>query len=242
MLKNSKSHFVFQLLIFMSVFIVAADLKASENPKRWTDNFNVEICAWSSSGRNDYFILEPGYQMTLEGNEGEDTLRLEITVLNETKIVRGIETRIVEEREMVNRELVEISLNYFAVCGPSNDIFYFGETVDLYRNGRITDHEDSWSAEDAGARPGLFMPSRPLIGARFYQEFAPTKAMDRVEIISDSEFLKTPAGEFQNCLKTEETTPLEPDVKEYKLYSKGIGIIQDGDLLLTRYGSGVSKK
>ena len=54
---------------------------------------------------------------------------------------------------------------------------------------------------------GLFMPSRPLIGARFYQEIAPAVAMDRVEIISDTESLKTPAGEFHDCVKTEETTP-----------------------------------
>jgi hypothetical protein len=59
--------------------------------------------------------------------------------------------------------------------------------------------------------------------------------MDRVEFISDSETLKTPAGEFSECLKTEETTPLEPGVTDYKVYARGVGMIRDGSLLLTKH-------
>ena len=116
-------------------------------------------------------------------------------------------------------------------------VFYFGEDVDIYKDGKIDNHEGSWIAGKAGAKPGLFMPSRPLLGARCYQEMAPAVAMDRIEIVSDAETLKTPAGEFHGCLKTEETTPLEPGVKDYKVYARGIGMIQDGLLLLTKHGS-----
>jgi hypothetical protein len=80
------------------------------------------------------------------------------------------------------------------------------------------------------------MPARPLLGARFYQEIAPGVAMDRVEIASDAELVKTPAGEFHDGVKTEETTPLEPGVKAYKVYARGIGIVRDGEFLLTTYG------
>lgn len=64
-----------------------------------------------------------------------------ITVLNETKIVNGTVTRVVEERETENGELVEVSRNYFAVSNPSNDICYFGEDVDDYERGKIIRHE-----------------------------------------------------------------------------------------------------
>jgi hypothetical protein len=50
------------------------------------------------------------------------------------------------------------------------------------------------------------------------------------------ETIRTPAGEFRNCLKTEETTPLEPGVKEYKYYARGVGLVQDGALKLVKYG------
>jgi hypothetical protein len=80
------------------------------------------------------------------------------------------------------------------------------------------------------------MPGLPLVKARHYQEIAPGVAMDRAEIVSVSETVKTPAGEFKNCLKVEETTPLEPATKEYKYYAPGIGLVQEGSLKLVKYG------
>ena len=80
------------------------------------------------------------------------------------------------------------------------------------------------------------MPGVYLLGSRYYQEIAPGIAMDRAEIISISETYKTPAGNFTNCLKTEETSGLKPKEKEYKHYAPGIGLIQDENLLLVKYG------
>jgi len=79
------------------------------------------------------------------------------------------------------------------------------------------------------------MPGLPLIKARYFQEIAPKVAMDRAEILSLSETVKTPAGVFTNALKTEETTPLEPLAKEAKYYARDVGLIQDGDLKLVKY-------
>jgi hypothetical protein len=80
----------------------------------------------------------------------------------------------------------------------------------------------------------------PLLKARFYNEVAPKTAMDRAEIVGVSVNFKTPAGEFKNCLKIEETTPLEPGNKEHKHYAPGIGLVQDGSLKLVKYGTGVA--
>jgi hypothetical protein len=60
--------------------------------------------------------------------------------------------------------------------------------------------------------------------------------MDRAEIVSMSETVQVPAGKFENVLKVEESTPLEPTSKEYKLYARGIGLLKDGSLELVRYG------
>ena len=205
--------------------------------KRWSDAFDTSACQWSSTGRNDYFILEPGDQAVFEGRDGRDAVKLVITVTKDTRRIGSVETRVVEERETHNGQLVEVSRNFFALCGPTTDVFYFGEDVDIYKNGKLDNHEGSWLAERAGAKAGLFMPTRPLLGARFYQEIAPGVAMDRVEVLSDREVLKTPAREFRDAVKTEETTPLEPGVKDYKVYARGVGMIQDGVLLLTQHGS-----
>ncbi len=202
----------------------------------FTDEFNMDQYTFSSTGKNTYFILEPGYQLILEGKDGEDSGRLEITILDELEKVGNIETRIMEEKEMVNGELVEISRNYLAFCKETADIFYFGEEVDIYENGKIINHEGAWRADEPGNKAGILMPGRILAGARYYQEIAPEKAMDRAEIISSSEELTTPAGHFSPCLKTKETSGLNPNEQEYKYYAPGVGLIREEDLFLVKYG------
>jgi hypothetical protein len=80
------------------------------------------------------------------------------------------------------------------------------------------------------------MPGIILLGSRYFQEVAPRVAMDRAEIVSMTAIVQTPAGKFQNCLKTKETTPLEPSVTEFKLYAPTIGIVKDGPLKLVSHG------
>ena len=162
--------------------------------------------------------------------------QLIITVLNETKKVDGVETRVVEERETKGGQLIEVARNYFAISKRTNDVFYFGEDVDMYKDGKIINHEGTWLSGVNGSKFGLIMPGRPLLNARYYQEVAPKVAMDRATIVSVSETVETPAGVFRNCLKVEETTPLQRFVTEYKYYCPGIGMVQDGSLKLVKAG------
>lgn len=221
------------LLLSAAAFLGTNAYGASHD--EWVDTFNLEECDLSATGANDYFILRPGHQLVLEGEEDGAAIELIITVLDETKTVDGVETRVVEERESEDGEIIEISRNYFAVCTQTGDVFYFGEDVDNYEDGVLINHDGAWLAGVDGARAGLFVPAEPEVGFKHYQEIAPGVAEDRAEVISLDETLETPAGTFENVLKTEETTPLEPDAREFKLYAPGIGLIQDADLLLTRY-------
>jgi hypothetical protein len=219
------------VLILLIQFTACAQTK----DKQFTESLMQDSCSFITTGRNSYFILEPGYQLILEGHEGKDSVRLVITVLNETKKIGNVETRIVEENESANGKTIEISRNYFAYCKETSSIYYFGEEVDMYKNGKIINHEGAWIAEEKN-KAGVMMPGLILLGARYYQEIAPDVAMDRAEIISTTEQMKTPAGIFINCLKIEETTPLELKNKEYKFYAPGTGLIRDGDLLLVKHG------
>ena len=204
--------------------------------KVWAETFDIDKRDFVSTGANRYFILEPSYQLRLEGQEGLRKVMLFVTVLDETRIIDGVETRAVEEREFKSGQLVEVSRNFFALNTADNGVYYFGEEVDIYKNGKITGHEGAWESGKDGAKFGLMVPGTPVVGARYYQEIAPKVAMDRAEIVSITESLKTSAGEYRNCLKTEETTPLEPREKEYKIYAPGIGLVQDGPLRLVEYG------
>ena len=212
------------------------DNKTNPEQELWAKEFNVNPKDLSSVGENDHFILKPGYKLTLQGKEDGEEVVLVITVLNEIKIVDGCTTRVVEEKEMKGGKIVEVSRNYFAIDNRNKDIYYFGESVDVYENGKIVSHGGAWESGKENAKFGLMIPGKIEIGKKYYQEFAPKIAMDRAEVISITDSLKTPAGKFKNCLKIKVTSPLEPKAIEYKIYSKGIGLIKDGDLLLTKYG------
>jgi hypothetical protein len=219
-------------LLAMVGLAAGADVgHAADDMAEWTSDFSAEKVALISTGRNNFFILEPGYQLVLEN----DKERLVITVMNETKKVDGVETRVVEERETNDGRLIEVSRNYFAISQRTGNVYYFGEDVDIYKDGKVASHDGAWLSGIDGARFGLMMAAVPLVGARYHQEVAPKVAMDRAEVLSVTETFKTPAGEFKNCVKTKETTPLEPDVGQ-KHYAPGIGLIQDGGLKLVRHG------
>jgi len=203
--------------------------------KNFTDSFEVDKSELSSQGANLYFKLIPGFQLLLEGKDKRKKVVLTITVLNETRAVDGVETRVVEERETEDGELIEISRNYFAISKKTGDVFYFGENVDMYENGKVVGHGGAWLSGVAGARFGLMMPGSASLGARYYQEIAPKVAMDRAEIVSLTDTLETPAGKFEKCLKVEETTPLEKGTS-HKVYAPGIGLIADGGLKLVKHG------
>ncbi|HEU4443355.1 MAG TPA: hypothetical protein VFR94_01645 [Nitrososphaeraceae archaeon] len=208
----------------------------TEGENEYTTSFRAEDCTFSSTGRNPFFILEPNYQLVLAGGDASEAAEVMITVLNETRQVNGTETRVIEERESIGGELVEISRNFFAICEETNSIFYFGEEVDDYENGNIISHEGAWLAGEDANRAGVIMPGTILLGARYYQEIAPEVALDRAEIIDMGEVVQTPSGDFSDSLITRETTPLEPDVAELKYYAAGIGLIQEEDLMLEHYG------
>lgn len=140
-----------------------------------------------------------------------------------------------EEKSVENGEIVEISKNYFGICTETDDVFYFGEDTDWYEGGKVVNHEMTWQAGVSDAKPGMIIPGKVKVGLKYYQELAPGLDEGRAEIVSINDTLNTPAGAFKQVLKTEETTPVEPGEKEYKLYAPGVGLIQDNTLKLVKY-------
>jgi hypothetical protein len=218
----------------------SSESSASREGDAWQAEFDVDTGDLASSGTNPWFVLEPGYVLSYASKSGKK--KLEIRVLDDTQLVDGVETRVVEERETVDDKVIEVSRNFFAISKRTNDVFYFGEDVDIYKNGVISAHEGAWRSGVNGARFGLMMPGTLEIGRKCYQEFAPEVAMDRFEIKSIEARQETPAGTFEHCVVMEETTPLEPDERASKIYARGVGLLKDDDLLLVSYGLTAGKR
>jgi len=198
----------------------------------WQQEFDLSSCNLKTTGKNDYFVLEPGFQLVLEGGG----TKLQITVLDETKTVNGVLTRVVEEKEWKKGQLYEVARNYFAICEQTRDVYYFGEEVDFYENGKVVKHDGTWLAGVNGNKPGLMMPGAPKLKMKYYQELAPGIAMDRAEILSLTETCKTPAGTFTACMKVKEGSALDLLSSEHKYHAPGIGLVADEDLRLVKYG------
>ena len=215
------------LLLGLMLLLSCANVSAQE----FQQEFGLAARKLGPSGESRYFILMPGFQLVLASSN----TKLTITVLEATKEIGGITTRVVEEREEENGALVEISRNFFAIDAATKDVFYFGEEVDFYKAGQVTGHDGSWLAYQQGNRPGLIMAGSPKVGLKYYQEIAPGIALDRAEVMTVSENCQTPAGSFTNCLIARESSGLEAAI-EYKTYAPGIGLVQDQALRLVSYG------
>jgi hypothetical protein len=162
-----------------------------------------------------------------------------VTVTDRTKVIDGVETRIVTEREEKDGALTEISQNYEAVSTRTNNVYYFGEDATQYRDGQVVGHRGSWHAGENGATFGMLMPGVPLLGAKFLQENAPPIALDRSQIVEGHVTIDTPAGILKNCLRVYDTDGLDPQAPpENKIYCHGIGNVVDEELTVVKYGQG----
>src|SRR6186713_679910 len=147
----------------LGIVLLSAAASAKDEPKpsgRWTETLVPTDEKCLSTGRNEYFVLEPGYQLTFEGKEGRKKVDLIVTVLNETKAVDGVETRILEERESADGNLVEVSRNFFAIGEKTRNLYYFGEEVDIYKKGKVVGHEGAWLSGVKGAKYGILVPGQ----------------------------------------------------------------------------------
>ena len=228
-------------MLLITALLLAHTLRAASPETEYTRTFDLDGCTFSSFGGNAFWSLEPGTESEFEGEDDGEEVTLLITALEDQKLVsfrtftgalRKVQTRVIEEREWVDGELVEVSRNYFARCTQTNDIYYFGEAVDIFEDGEVS-HAGAWLAGQNGAMPGIIMPGTFLLGSRYYQELAPRVALDRAEHVAMGLAINVPAGPMKGCVKIVETTPLEPGSESTKIYCPGVGLTIDNVVELT---------
>jgi hypothetical protein len=195
---------------------------------------------------NQFFPLASGDRWLYEGKDGADVVSLRITVFSETETfysddpaIQDIPTVQVQETEWIDAdgdgksdkaELLEVSVNFFAQT-TEGTVCYFGETVDIYENGKVVSNEGAWRADEGDNFPGIFMPADPQVGDTFLQEGAPGVAEDTATIVSEDKTVRTPAGTFTNTIGVRDFNPLDGS-RSTKAYASGVGLVVDDKLLL----------
>jgi hypothetical protein len=173
---------------------------------------------------NTYFPLTPGTTFVYEGESEDETIRDEVYVTNETRVVMGVNTIVVRDREFVDGELEEETFDWYAQDREGN-VWYFGEDSREYEDGEVVSSAGSWEAGVNGAQPGILIEGNPQVGDTYRQEYLAGEAEDMAEVISLNESVSVAYGSFENCLKTKEWTPLEPGIEENKYYAAGTGLV-----------------
>ncbi|GJM15570.1 MAG: hypothetical protein DHS20C13_08970 [Thermodesulfobacteriota bacterium] len=203
-------------------------------------NLSIAVCDPSAGPfsliiNNPFFPLFVGDELVLEGEDDEGTfLEIIITVLDETEVIAGVTTRVVEEAEFEDGEVVEISRNFFAQA-PDGTVCYFGEDVDDFEDGMIVGHDGEWRAGENGNLPGIIMPANPQVGQVFQQEAAPGIAEDQAEIVAFGETIDVPAGMFSDTLTSLDCNPNENGATDEKVYIRNIGLAIDEDAELVSF-------
>jgi hypothetical protein len=151
--------------------------------------------------------------------------RIIVTRTNRRKTIEGIDavvvTDIVTQRNG-GGGYVEVTKDWYAQDADGN-VWYLGEDTKEYENGKVASTAGSWEHGVDGAYGGIIMPADPKPGLEYRQEYYKGEAEDVAKVLSLDATAKVPFGTFENCLKTQDTTRLEPDIVEYKYYARNVG-------------------
>ncbi len=168
--------------------------------------------------------------------ETEDELILnEITATYDTKVILDVNCTLVYDVEWVYVEekddwfLTEETDDWYAWDNYGN-VWYFGEATTEYLydedwNLIGTSTEGSWEAGVDGAEQGILMLADPMPGISYQQEYYEDEAEDMGKVLKLNASVSVEYGDFEDCLKTKEWTPLEPGEIEHKYYAPDVGLV-----------------
>lgn len=187
---------------------------AEYNPQINPADFTTEI-------NSPYYSLPIGKKMVYEAQTEDGLERIELLVPGWTREVMGVKTLILWDRVWVNNELIEDTRDYLAQH-KNGDLWYFGEHVDNYENGKLVDHHGAWLAGIDNAKPGIWMLANPKTGDEFRNEYYAGEAEDITKILAVNENVPGPLGTHTGCVKTFDWSPISPATAN-KYFCKGVG-------------------
>jgi len=188
-----------------------------------TEPANVDPDDFTTEIGNPYFPLPVGAQWRVRVTNQEGAVQHQvITVTDRTKrIANGVEARVVHDVVREDGKPVEVTDDWYAQDSEGN-VWYFGEDTVSFDHGK-PDRSGSFEAGVNGADAGVIMAARPEAGMTYREEYYKGHAEDRSRVLALDQQAEVPFGHFTDVLLTEDYTPVEPDVLEFKLYARGIG-------------------
>ena len=174
-----------------------------------------------------YFPLAPGMRWVYRGFGSEGGDRDVVTVLSRTKQIAGIRATVVRDVVHNHGRLIERTFDWYGQ-DDGGRVWYLGENTHAYEGGHVST-AGSWETGVHGARPGVIMFKHPRLEVRYWQEFLRGQAEDQGQVLDLATRVGVPAGHFRHARMTQDTSPLEPNVVEFKFYAPGVGVVAEID-------------
>jgi hypothetical protein len=172
---------------------------------------------------NPHFPTSTLDQVVQLGIEGGAPVRFEITRLPEVKTIRwqgrDVDTVVRQYIAYEGRRVVEVALDFFAQADDGS-VWYFGEDVFNYRDGKVENHDGTWLAGQDGPA-GMIMPADPQVGDVFRPENIPGFVFEEVTIKATDVTLPGPRGPVTGAVRTQEH--LQENTFESKIFGPGYG-------------------
>ena len=182
---------------------------------------------------NEWYPLRPGTRLFYRGSSVDEGQRLhhtvDIIVTDLTKVVDGVESVVVWERDYTEGELVETEVALFATDRYGN-VWHPGEYPEEYEEGEFV-AAPAWVHGLAGACGGITIPGQPEVGSADYaQGWAPKPISwaDRGRVYKVDQRTCVPAGCFDDVVIIEEFEHDIPDAYQDKHYAPGVGVVRVG--------------
>ncbi|WP_240987302.1 hypothetical protein [Arthrobacter sp. Soil736] len=236
------------LILFLAMFTVtsAAPGAAAPAPDEHCgagSAINFDASDFQASPRidNTWFPLKPGMQFTTTGTVTStvtttgtvtSTVTTKRTVIHTvtglTKVIDGVKTLVMWDRDFSDGELVESELAFFAQT-RNGTVWLFGEYPEEYENGSFVGAPSTFIHGLDKAQAGIAMQASPRTGtADYVQAYAPkVDFLDCGDVFRTHQRVCVPTGCYNDVLEIDEYNPLEPDAgHQRKYYSAGTGLVK----------------
>jgi hypothetical protein len=178
---------------------------------------------WVDGVHNPYFPLPVNARWSYEGETDEGLETDEVEVLDETRDVNGVVATVAYDVVYLDGAMIEETWDWYAEDSEGN-VWYLGEDTCEYEDGKCAVHTGSWEWGVDGAEPGIIMLADPKVdGQPYFQEYYEGIAEDVGEVIATGESADAPAGSFDACIRTEDTSHIDAKLLEEKVYCAGVG-------------------
>ena len=177
---------------------------------------------------NPLFPISELAQVLLLGNVDGEPLRVETTLLPETRTIdlggRQVETLVSQYVAYLDGRIHEVALDFYAQA-DDGAVWYFGEDVFNYENGIIANTEGTWLACRDGP-VAMIMPANPQVGDVYRPENIFPLVFEEVTVKSTGVTVDGPQGPVNGAIVVEELH-MEGD-REDKIFAPGYGEFSTG--------------